>query len=601
MKSRTILIALQLIICIECVKASDYLLFTPDIGGVGSHETEWGLSKLYLHQREQAFVDFEKSDSIGSSFGTYFLSYLLEEKEEVDKSMVLLMKSAQADCFLAKYTLGEKYRLGHSVKKDLSQAKCWLEKAVEESQNKIFYTEYGSKRQHIRWSAYCCNALAQARLGLCYIEEQRKEEGLALCKTAYNQLKKAYENGVNADTERESAPKIRAFSTATEALLSAYWTTGDKLSAYNLLRERVKLVDKNHFVYLKVVRGWHLVKEGFKRDNFYEFKFLLEDIGKDKELTFAESQYAVGNAIHKWNHQERIHPWALTFLNTAAQRRNREAQLLLGKNHNRKYLYSLIQKGDIEAFTILISNKLDMTDSLAAIDFVEKFFPNEEIVEVSKDKVIKECQTNNRIFLIEHAANKGYIPAIRQMTINYSNVGDYRNAIRWAERIDTLTTHDQKNLAILYYNIHDYKKAWPFLLKLDSAQDVIFPITPILLAEFYYEGYVNKPDYVKVMKYLKQAQELDIFREWDSRIYYYWGMCYLKGNGVAIDEAKGFKYMKKAVECNSVYIKAFWEISKCYRFGRGVGRDLKKAEEYEEKATLYKNEDALWLREQQMQ
>lgn len=129
MKSRTILIALQLIICIESVKASDYLLFTPDIGGVGSHETEWGLSKLYLHQREQALIDFEKSDSIGSSFGTYFLSYLLEEKEEVDKSMVLLMKSAQADCFLAKYTLGEKYRLGHSVKKDLSQAKCWLEKA----------------------------------------------------------------------------------------------------------------------------------------------------------------------------------------------------------------------------------------------------------------------------------------------------------------------------------------------------------------------------------------------------------------------------------------------------------------------------------------
>jgi TPR repeat protein len=76
-------------------------------------------------------------------------------------------------------------------------------------------------------------------------------------------------------------------------------------------------------------------------------------------------------------------------------------------------------------------------------------------------------------------------------------------------------------------------------------------------------------------------------------------MCYLKGNGVAKDEAKGFEYMKKAVNCRSVYIKAFWEISKCYRFGRGVERDLKKAEYYEQEAEKAGNDDALWMKEQQ--
>ena len=562
MKSRTILIALQLIICIESVKASDYLLFTPDIGGVGSHETEWGLSKLYLHQREQALIDFEKSDSIGSSFGTYFLSYLLEEKEEVDKSMVLLMKSAQADCFLAKYTLGEKYRLGHSVKKDLSQAKYWLEKAVEESQNKIFYTEFGSKRQHIRWSAYCCNALAQARLGLCYIEEQRKEEGLALCKTAYKQLKKAYENGVNADTERESAPKIRAFSNATEALLSAYWAIGDRQSAYKLLEERVKLVHKNSYVYIKVVRDWHLVKEGFWRDNYREYGNLLNEIGKDKELNTAKAQYAVGKAIHNWNFQEGIHPWALAFLKSAVQNGNRDAQLLLGEYNDSKYLHHLTLDGDTTAFISLISKCLDKKDTVAAKQWI-----GNSPLKLDTKVIAKEHQADKREFLIEQAANNGYMPAIRQMARRYSEAKDYKNAIYWLEKCDTLSIHDQQSLAAYYYNLRDYKKAWPLFLALERTSSTHKFSIPVLIAEFYYEGYVDVPDYEKAIKYLRQAEKVNSNE--NTRVFYYLGMCYLKGNGVPKDEVKGFEYMKKAVECNSVYIKAFWEISKCYRFGRG--------------------------------
>ena len=75
-------------------------------------------------------------------------------------------------------------------------------------------------------------------------------------------------------------------------------------------------------------------------------------------------------------------------------------------------------------------------------------------------------------------------------------------------------------------------------------------------------------------------------------------MCYLNGNGTTKDEVKGFEYMKKAVECKSVYIKAFWEISKCYRFERGVAKDLQKAEHYKQEAEKYRNDDAMWMKRQ---
>ena len=41
------------------------------------------------------------------------------------------------------------------------------------------------------------------------------------------------------------------------------------------------------------------------------------------------------------------------------------------------------------------------------------------------------------------------------------------------------------------------------------------------------------------------------------------------------------------------------KIAKCYRFGRGVERVLKKAEYYEQEAEKAGNDDALWMRDQQ--
>ena len=46
-------------------------------------------------------------------------------------------------------------------------------------------------------------------------------------------------------------------------------------------------------------------------------------------------------------------------------------------------------------------------------------------------------------------------------------------------------------------------------------------------------------------------------------------------------------------------LKYFGKIAKCYRFGRGVERDLKKAEYYEQEAEKAGNDDALWMRDQQ--
>lgn len=580
-------------ICLNKICANDYLLFEPYIASNGWREADRGFTELYHRDSKKALREFEKSDSLGYPLGTYYLSYMLETYGDKEKSIEFLKKSAQRYCFLAKYTLGEKYRLGHSVAKDMDQAKLWLTKAMEDSQDDVD-TRITHGHKEIQWDAYCCNALAKAKLGLCYIEEQRTTEGLEMCKTAYKQLKKAYESGVNADEERVSEPRISAFTKAAEALLTAYWAIGDRQSAYKLLEERVKLVHKNNYVYIKVVRDWRIKKEGFWRDNYREYGNLLDEIGKDKEISTAKAQYAVGKAIHNWNFQEGIHPWALAFLKSAAQNGNRDAQLLLGEYNDSKYLHHLTLDGDTTAFIVLISRCLDKKDTIAAKQWI-----GNSPLKLDSKVIEKEHQEDKRNFLIEQAANNGYMPAIRQMARKYSEAEDYKNAIYWLEKCDTLSIFDQQALSAYYYNIKDYEKAYPLLLQLDSQKNIHFKNTSVLLAEFYYEGYVDSPDYEKAMKYLIQSEKMN--SDENTRVLYYLGMCYLKGNGVAKDEAKGFEYMKKAVKCNSIYIKAFWEISKCYRFGRGVKRDLKKAEEYEEKAAQYKNEDALWLREQQMQ
>ena len=589
MKHRIIFIAFLAMICLNEISANDYLLFEPYIAGNGWREADRGLTELYHRDSKEALHEFERSDSLGYPLGSYYLSYMLETYGDKEKSIELLKKSAQQFCFLAKYTLGEKYRLGHSVAKDLDQAKLWLTKAMDESQGEI---AHGQKE--IQWDAYCCNALAKARLGLCYIEEQRTTEGLDMCKAAYKQLKKAYESGVNADRKSVSEPRISAFTKAAEALLTAYWAVGDKQSAYKLLEERVKLVDKNNYVYIKVVRDWHLRKEGFWRDTYREYGNLLDEIGKDKELNTIKAQYAVGKAIHYWNLQEEIHPWALVYLKSAAQNGNRNAQLLLGEYHDSKYLHHLTLDGDTTAFVSLISKCLDKKDTIAAKQWISN-----SPLKLDTKIIEKEHQEDKRNFLIEQAANNGYMPAIRQMAKKCSEAENYKNAIYWLEKCDTLSIFDQQALSAYYYNIKDYEKAYPLLLQLDSEKHIHFKNTPVLLAEFYYEGYVDSPDYEKALKHLRQSEKMNSNE--NSRVFYYLGMCYLKGNGIAKDETKGFEYMKKAVECKSIYIKALWEISRCYRFERGVGRDLKKAEEYKEKAALYNNEDALWIREQQMQ
>lgn len=593
MNHRMTFFAFLAMICLNKICANDYLLFEPYIASNGWREADRGFTELYHRDSKKALREFEKSDSLGYPLGTYYLSYILETYGDKEKSIEFLKKSAQRYCFLAKYTLGEKYRLGHSVAKDLGQAKLWLTKAMEDSQDDID-TRITHGQKEIQWDAYCCNALAKARLGLCYIEEQRTTKGLEMCKTAYKQLKKAYERGVNADTERVSQPIISAFTKAAEALLSAYWSIGDCLSAYKLLEERVKLVEKNSYVYIKVVRDWHHVKEGFWRDNYREYGNLLNEIGKDKELNTAKAQYAVGNAIHNWNIQEDIHPWALDYLRSAAQNGNRNAQLLLGEYNDSKFLHHLTLDGDTTGFITLISKCLEKGDTIDAKQWIRN-----SPLKLDAKIIEKEHQDGKRNFLIEQAANNGYMPAIRHMVKKCRENEDYKNAILWLEKCDTLSIFDQQALSAYYYNIKDYKKTYTLLLQLDSVKNVHFKSTPVLLAEFYYEGYVDSPDYEKAMKYLRQSENMN--SDENSRVFCYLGMCYLKGNGVPKDEAKGFEYMKKAVECKSVYIKAFWEISKCYRFARGVERDLKKAEEYEEKAASFNNEDALWLREQLMQ
>jgi TPR repeat protein len=236
---------------------------------------------------------------------------------------------------------------------------------------------------------------------------------------------------------------------------------------------------------------------------------------------------------------------------------------------------------------------LDKKDTVAAKQWI-----GNSPLKLDTKVIAKEHQADKREFLIEQAANNGYMPAIRQMARRYSEAEDYKNAIYWLEKCDTLSIHDQQSLAAYYYNLKDYKKAWPLFLALERTNSTHKFSIPVLIAEFYYEGYVNVPEYEKAIKYLRQVEKVNSNE--NTRVFYYLGMCYLKGNGVAKDEAKGFEYMKKAVNCRSVYIKAFWEISKCYRFGRGVDQDLKKAEEYEEKAASYNNDDALWMKEQQV-
>ena len=67
------------------------------------------------------------------------------------------------------------------------------------------------------------------------------------------------------------------------------------------------------------------------------------------------------------------------------------------------------------------------------------------------------------------------------------------------------------------------------------------------------------------------------------------GEMYYHGDGVDKDYGRAVTLLNNGINDNA---NAMYLLSKCYRFGRGVKKDIKKAEELEKRAATYGNEDA---------
>ena len=90
----------------------------------------------------------------------------------------------------------------------------------------------------------------------------------------------------------------------------------------------------------------------------------------------------------------------------------------------------------------------------------------------------------------------------------------------------------------------------------------------------------------KVISYKELTiNELKVLAEQgDKAAQFFFGMSYLRGNGVDKDEIKAVEWLTKSA--NQDYESAEFFLGGCYKYGTGVGKDLDKANELYSKAKI---------------
>ena len=131
----------------------------------------------------------------------------------------------------------------------------------------------------------------------------------------------------------------------------------------------------------------------------------------------------------------------------------------------------------------------------------------------------------------------------------------------------------------------DTKKAFEYYQDLSNEEMAFYiPEARNDLARCYLNGIGTAKDEAKAFQWYKlSADDKDEDGECGLAI------CYYNGSGVAKNYKEAFNWFNKTIDDHpvikkSTYATALEYLSRCYRFGRGVAADPKKADEYLEKA-----------------
>lgn len=587
--------------------------------------------------RDSAITMFSQQADRGNRYSTYYLYQVLSSSETklimapgVDRDslgMAYLKKAAALGYHTAEYQLGSHFFYKEN---NTDSAYYWFCKAIDNSERemKTSKTKYKQKM----FDEWCTLYLAHSYKGACNLQRglnklAEEEFILALKKMEY--LTKYSHHPRSTYDKAERIYIASAYRTVTQNLICFYYAT-------NQLKDAHKVY--NNF-------GDFCIDNRLDTGKGMPFYFYFAEDKKENEIS---NLFYVGLAINDIIGGSLGQP----YLEKAAENGNRDAKLYLGG----KWIEDLAQKGDREAMFKLGGKWLEelaLKGDLAAKEYIIRYqLNNKDIASADNwwEKIIQKSDIDSIVnsfkghpadtlyyrYILEKCANVGNVKAQELLGLSYYAGHENEKAFYWLEKASLKgssyevvvrlghcyrygygTNKDIKKaiffyekavqmelqsnldntsefyLAYSYEENKDYSKAFTLFQKLSKVQ----PLAMYEVGKYYYEGYAGIRDYKKAYDCMKRMEGSHYVE--DSRVQYYLGMCYLKGHAVSKDEKKGFSYLKCAVESNWVYPKVFWKIAKCYRFGRGVERDLKKAEYYEQEAEKSGNDDALWMKEQQ--
>ena len=570
-----------------------------------SDRTETVLTYYGFTDDKRKELLIELSDS-GYSRAMY---YLAEKYEHPTKSKIELIKeSAEKGFFVAECELGNRYIKGWGCARNQDSAYYWLRKAIEhtepfvESDKKQYYktikTWEGQHNLSVEIERMTTYALAHSIMSQYYMEKGQMEQGLEYAQKGYNLMDKIYLEPkgwtVNADIYKEMLSS-NWYSTSSY-LAAAYYVIGD-------LKKGDKFDHVRHdFVKIESDVPWNLLYAG----ETLEWKYY------------------------------KAHPLALKYYLKAVDKRSYTAMLHFGNRPSIKnrikemaitgdsiaalfYLYHLSEDKGTVNFNLFLKElpyklrfsysgyktiwMLSPTEYKNIITDLPKYLLKEDVVYTLIINDLLVTNEESLLKMIEHYLKSSY-NATYEVVQLYEKLLLYHPHFKPSEKLtlDVGMCYYHVSVQHLIVNgqfavvskIEESKKA---LLMLKKVCDT-YPEALKYIAEILYEGETGTPDYQEAFKYLKLGEKYYNSTKEDlgrSRVFYWLGMCYLKGRGVQKDEKKGFECMEKSVNCHGIYTKAFLEIANCYRFGRGTQRDLEKAKFYESEAEKYNKEDARLL------
>lgn len=591
----------------------------------------YGSRALGIEQdRDSAITLFSQHADRGNRYSTYYLYQILSMAHGVDRDSLGLMylkKAAALGYHTAEYKLGIHYLYKEN---NIDSAYYWFCKAIDDSEREMKTSK--TKYKQTMFDEWCTLYLAHSYKGICNLQRglnKIAEEDFILALKRMEYLAKYSHHPRSTYAKDERIYIASAYCIVTQNLICYYYAT-------NQLKDAHKAYQNYGDVYIdnrldtggKGMSFYFTFAEDNKEDEisklFYIGWAIDAIIGGSLGQPFLEKAAENGNRSAKFYLGGK-------WIEDLAQKGDREAKFKLGG----KWLEELALKGDLEAKEYIIRKLLKDKDIASADNWWERTIQKKDIDSIVNSFKGHPADTLYYRYVLEKCANVGNVKAQELLGLSYYDSHENEEAFYWLEKASqkdssyevvvrlghcyrygygtkkniekaisfyekavqmklqsNLDDTSELYLAYSYEENKDYSKAFTLFQKLSKVQ----PLAMYEVGKYYYEGYAGIRDYKKAYECMKRMEGSHYVEA--SRVQYYLGMCHLKGHGVTKDEDKGFEYLKKAIENRWVYPKAYMGIANCYRFERGVKRDLKKAEEYEKKAREAGDDDAMWIQEQ---